>query len=503
MRTRVLKKSQSTPFDFTAIFSIEQMSSYPRLLYFFKNIEFSRTEKIALVVLLLLLLCFGSASAEESISDGSRPKQSGQPLRVVPISQHIDRTVRNSLKTILPAISARFWSQLQLVKRELRNDMRRMTHLLEQVAGIAQAQPVGDLHKDINRRTGGGHLQTSGLEVPPETDETSNEKINLREEDMRATEQWTSVAFERNLTETVAKLEKLLTEGLVTLTEGCVREVEENNQAVIDRQRDILRSLERLHARVDRLDGRSPTAVLPSLPFLPSSQVLDPPRECREAQQRRAAGTDGVTLISPKRPLEDKPRRVRCDQTTSGGGWTVMLHRQQQEQQLNFRRDWREYEEGFGDPSGEYWIGLKTLHELTRSNPFELLVVMAIGDEKASSFYSNFSVGSSSSPGRGYRLRVSDYHHNSTGGDALSYHSGMPFTTYDADNDIAKGSCSLWCGGGGWWYNYCFYANPTGVYPPPSLTRTTEGDAYLEWRTWQGYYAYLTQLTMMIRPKTH
>jgi hypothetical protein len=34
-----------------------------------------------------------------------------------------------------------------------------------------------------------------------------------------------------------------------------------------------------------------------------------------------------------------------------------MLHRQQQKRQLNFRRDWREYEEGFGDPSGEYWIG--------------------------------------------------------------------------------------------------------------------------------------------------
>ncbi|KAF2349485.1 Fibrinogen alpha/beta/gamma chain C-terminal globular domain, partial [Trinorchestia longiramus] len=310
----------------------------------------------------------------------------------------------------------------------------------------------------------------------------------------------TSEAFERNLTMTVSKLESLLKEGLVMITEGCVREVEENNQAMMDRQREILRSLERLQLKVDLLGSKG--LLSPRLPFPSSSQVLDPPRECREAQRRRIPAPSDVTIILPRQHPSGKPQRVRCDQATAGGGWTVMLHRQQQQRQLNFRRDWQEYEDGFGDPRQEYWIGLRTLHELTKAEPYELMVVVAVDAEEAFSFYSNFSVGSSSAHGRGYRLRVAGYLNNSTAGDALSYHSGMPFTTYDADNDVAAGgSCSLWCGGGGWWYNYCFYTNPTGVYPPTGLARTTEGDVYIEWRTWQGYYAYLTRLTMMIRPK--
>jgi hypothetical protein len=49
--------------------------------------------------------------------------------------------------------------------------------------------------------------------------------------------------------------------------------------------------------------------------------------------------------------------QVYCDQTTDGGGWTVFLRRHKQEPQLNFSRTFKEYEEGFGCPSGEYWLG--------------------------------------------------------------------------------------------------------------------------------------------------
>ncbi|KAK2084802.1 hypothetical protein P7K49_037835 [Saguinus oedipus] len=48
-------------------------------------------------------------------------------------------------------------------------------------------------------------------------------------------------------------------------------------------------------------------------------------------------------------------------------------------------------------------------------------------------------------------------------GDALSYHNGWKFTTFDRDNDIALSNCAL-THHGGWWYKNCHLANPNGRY---------------------------------------
>lgn len=48
-------------------------------------------------------------------------------------------------------------------------------------------------------------------------------------------------------------------------------------------------------------------------------------------------------------------------------------------------------------------------------------------------------------------------------GDALTYHNGWKFTTFDRDNDIALSNCAL-THHGGWWYKNCHLANPNGRY---------------------------------------
>ncbi|KAA0186107.1 hypothetical protein HAZT_HAZT010312 [Hyalella azteca] len=215
------------------------------------------------------------------------------------------------------------------------------------------------------------------------------------------------------------------------------------------------------------------------------------PADCSERPEK----TSGVYTIYPSGAAV----QVYCDQTTDGGGWTVFLRRQKQEPQLNFSRTFKEYEGGFGSPSGEYWLGLRNLHFLTSQKQYELRVLVARGTESASSHYKKFQVGA----GDSYKLHVEGYDkERSTAGDSFTYHSGRQFSAIDRDRDMAEGgSCSEWSGGGGWWYDYCFITNPTGLFGGDKPAHE-DSDLYLEWRYWQGYYAYLSELTFMIRPKT-
>ena len=58
---------------------------------------------------------------------------------------------------------------------------------------------------------------------------------------------------------------------------------------------------------------------------------------------------------------------------TDGGGWTVFQHRM--DGSVNFFLNWDDYVHGFGDTSGEYWLGLSKIHRLANSSaPQELRV---------------------------------------------------------------------------------------------------------------------------------
>ena len=56
--------------------------------------------------------------------------------------------------------------------------------------------------------------------------------------------------------------------------------------------------------------------------------------------------------------------KVYCDTLTAGGGWTVIQRRQ--DGSVDFlNRGWLEFEEGFGELTGEFWYGLRSIHYLT------------------------------------------------------------------------------------------------------------------------------------------
>ena len=57
---------------------------------------------------------------------------------------------------------------------------------------------------------------------------------------------------------------------------------------------------------------------------------------------------------------------------TDGGGWTVFQRRQ--DGSVDFYRNWTDYEDGFGNLTGEFWLGLGKINCLTKEQSNTLRV---------------------------------------------------------------------------------------------------------------------------------
>ncbi|NWZ22053.1 TENN protein, partial [Asarcornis scutulata] len=212
------------------------------------------------------------------------------------------------------------------------------------------------------------------------------------------------------------------------------------------------------------------------------------PADCSQIQQNGDAPSGTYTIYL--NGDSSRPMQVHCDMTTDGGGWIVFQRRNTGE--LDFYKRWKNYVEGFGDPTGEFWLGLDQLHNLTSSSPirYELRVDLRTANESAYAVYDFFQVASSRER---YRLSVGNYRGNA--GDAMTYHNGWKFTTWDRDNDVALSNCAL-THHGAWWYKNCHLANLNGKY---GESKHSEG---VNWEPWKGHEFSIPFTEMKIRPQS-
>ncbi|XP_062504235.1 fibrinogen C domain-containing protein 1-like [Corticium candelabrum] len=193
------------------------------------------------------------------------------------------------------------------------------------------------------------------------------------------------------------------------------------------------------------------------------------PRNCQHALQLGNSNS-GVYEIDPRDGLG--PFNVYCDMETSGGGWTVFQRRKDGSE--DFYRTWTEYQQGFGELYGEFWLGLEAIHRLTVGVTLRI-DLMAPDNSKAYAEYEDFTIGNAKAK---YVMYIGRY--SGTAGDRLSAHKGMKFTTKDQDNDTHGQNCATLFTGA-WWYAGCHQSNLNGDYRYGS-----SGDKLVVWPSFKG-----------------
>ena len=175
---------------------------------------------------------------------------------------------------------------------------------------------------------------------------------------------------------------------------------------------------------------------------------------------------------------------------TDGGGWTVFQRRMDGSQ--NFYLYWKNYDLGFGDLDGEFWLGLSKIHRLTISSSSLRVDLEDFAGNKRFAKYSVFSVANAITQ---YKLTVGGY--SGTAGNGLSYHNGMKFSTQDRDNDIWSGKCAQRYKGA-WWYRNCHVSNLNGHYLFGHHSSYANG---VNWYYWKGHHYSMKFSEMKIRRK--
>ncbi|XP_038246904.1 angiopoietin-1 isoform X1 [Dermochelys coriacea] len=283
------------------------------------------------------------------------------------------------------------------------------------------------------------------------------------------------------------KEEKENLQGLVSRQSYIIQELEKqlnkatNNNSVLQKQQ--LELMDTVHSLVNLC---SKEGVL----LKNAKREEDKPfRDCADVYQA-GFNKSGVYTIYINNVSE--PKKVFCNMEITGGGWTVIQHRE--DGSLDFQKNWKEYKMGFGSPSGEHWLGNEFIFAITSQRQYSLRIeLMDWEGNRAYSQYDRFHIGNEK---QNYRLYLKG--HTGTAGkqSSLILH-GADFSTKDADNDNCMCKCALMLTGG-WWFDACGPSNLNGMFYTAGQNHGKLNG--IKWHYFKGPSYSLHSTTMMIRP---
>lgn len=185
-----------------------------------------------------------------------------------------------------------------------------------------------------------------------------------------------------------------------------------------------------------------------------------------------------------------------CDMDTERGGWMTILRRTKSTNSIDFDRFQDDYLDGFGKLTGDFWLGLRTMHLLTKNGDCEMRVDLYDRNNTnvAHIYYNLFKVDGYP----GFQLHLGGFRpSNISLTDSLRQFSGRTFTVSTHEQDEEQDTMCAH-GRGGWWYREKVCSQQGSV-----LTKKADD---LEWWVIDGegetqrqkYHKY----EMKIRPQT-
>ena len=151
----------------------------------------------------------------------------------------------------------------------------------------------------------------------------------------------------------------------------------------------------------------------------------------------------------------------------------------------NFSRDWVSYRDGFamGTPllDDDYWIGLNQLHYLSHYKRFNLNLNYAGFNYSHEITYFDFVVDNEANL---FRMSFDSVVRKNMS-DCLTPLKGVPFSTFDRDNDNSVSNCALDFQVG-WWFDACALCNPLGKLKANVERFVTDPPREIHWRAQDG-----------------
>ncbi|XP_059992217.1 angiopoietin-2 isoform X3 [Lagenorhynchus albirostris] len=194
------------------------------------------------------------------------------------------------------------------------------------------------------------------------------------------------------------KEEKDQLQVLVSKQNSIIEELEKqlvtatvNNSVLQKQQHDLMETVHNLLTMISTSNSAKHSLIAKE------EQIIF--RDCAEAFKSGLTTSGIYTLTFPNSTEEIK---AYCDMETAGGGWTIIQRRE--DGSVDFQRTWKEYKVGFGNPSGEHWLGNEFVSQVTNQKRYVLKIHLKDWEgNEAYSLYDHFYL---SSEELNYRLVV-------------------------------------------------------------------------------------------------